>query len=188
MDLADLIAFWNRCSPESPPVGWLLREALRSRWLRVHSLPESKRYAGTTAECDELLRRHNEVASEILGSGVCALAVSAWSDDPNRIDWTEQIQGALPNLNFVHAWSWDGDDVPLQTGIARVEWCAGGLDALIRAVADDRTGPVALFSPATGEVYAPYDGGADLIVSTEDRKAQLRKRWQAWLSDRPDGL
>jgi hypothetical protein len=42
-----------------PPVSHLLRRAILDRWLRVHSLPQSKRYAETDVEYEELIRRHN---------------------------------------------------------------------------------------------------------------------------------
>jgi hypothetical protein len=38
-------AWWNNHYPEAPPVGFLLRQVYSDRWLRIHSLPGSKRYA-----------------------------------------------------------------------------------------------------------------------------------------------
>jgi hypothetical protein len=40
----------------------------------------------------------------------------------------------------------------------------------------------------TTEVFAPYDGGVDLIFSNVERRDQYRQRFSAWLSARPDGL
>ena len=40
----------------------------------------------------------------------------------------------------------------------------------------------------TGEVFAPYDGGADLIVRSSERAKALRAGFVDWLSGRADGL
>lgn len=36
-------------------------------WFRIHSLPESKRYADTTEEYELLLNRHNEIITDCFG-------------------------------------------------------------------------------------------------------------------------
>src|SRR4051812_31653062 len=56
---------WTARWPEGPPVGWLLRGAVPERWVRFHSLPGSRRYAGSVAEEDEVLRRHLVVLKEL---------------------------------------------------------------------------------------------------------------------------
>ncbi len=41
---------------------------------------------------------------------------------------------------------------------------------------------------STGEVFAPYDGGVDVVFSSVERRDLHRQRFSAWLSSRPDGL
>lgn len=53
---------WRARFGEVLPAGFLCREALSDRWLRIHSLPESKRYPADPSEMAELLSRHNRVA------------------------------------------------------------------------------------------------------------------------------
>ncbi|MFD9737584.1 hypothetical protein [Umezawaea sp. NPDC059074] len=36
--------------------------------------------------------------------------------------------------------------------------------------------------------YHPYDGGADVILSTNSERDQLRSRHSDWLSAHPSGL
>ena len=43
-----------------------LREEKSELWLRIHSLPESKRYAENEQEAG-ILARHNEIAAKVLG-------------------------------------------------------------------------------------------------------------------------
>jgi hypothetical protein len=60
-------------------------------------------------------------------------------------------------------------------------------DTALRAVADDRVRALWV-SEVTGEVFAPYDGGADLIVMSGERAELLRGTFASWLSPRTDGL
>jgi hypothetical protein len=175
------------------PLGHVLRTALAgSRWLRIHSLPEAKRYAESGAEYDELLRRHNEVASEVLGSAApCAMIVARYASGAQTTDWSEEARvlgwSLEPNTTWGRA-AYDDDGVFLEFAIAPVAWSPSTFDALIRSVADDQERGVLFFSETTGEVYAPYDGGADLFLRSSDRRDAFRLRWQRWLSARLDGL
>src|SRR5215475_15612067 len=70
---------WERHFGALPPVGHLLRQALPPRWMRIHSLPGSQRYAEGNLEYVELLSRHNQIAAEILGSDAEAiLFIHVW--------------------------------------------------------------------------------------------------------------
>jgi len=172
---------WERHFGELPPVAHLLRRAIPERWLRIHSLPGSKRYADTEAETTELLRRHNEVAAEILGADADA-ALYLRLTDVEAPPWARGLERVEPDRKLV-----DGDEDWTVSGF-RIRWRERGCDALIRDVADDRWEAVVLLNPRTGEVYAPYDGGADLFVSSRERVAELRERWAEWLSSHPLGL
>ena len=72
-----LDALWAEHYPSIPPLGYRLREALPERWLRVHDLPDGKRYATDDAEAAEILRRMNAVATSVLGEDApCWLVVA----------------------------------------------------------------------------------------------------------------
>jgi hypothetical protein len=61
--------FWRTHFGDCPPAGFLLHETFPERWMRIHSLPDSKRYADTARELTALLARHNTVATDVLGDG-----------------------------------------------------------------------------------------------------------------------
>lgn len=65
---AELTDLWERLWPGAEPLGHVLRVEYADRWVRVHSLPESKRYADSAAEYDEILRRHRTILRELHGS------------------------------------------------------------------------------------------------------------------------
>ena len=176
-----------------PPVGHLLRSAISDRWLRVHSLPQSKRYAETDDEYDELLRRHNELAFEILGSHDRAvLFLHTWGTaaefpaEFSGFDWAAQLElsGSTP---MVYP-SPDTDDPNVVVAGLLIRWSPHAWDSLLRDVADERVPSVVFLNPVTGEAYAPYDGGADLFLANSERVATLARRWSTWLSTHPDGL
>jgi hypothetical protein len=175
-----------------PPVSHLLRRAILDRWLRVHSLPQSKRYAETDVEYEELIRRHNAVALEILGSDDAVLFLHAWGTAEDfrtafsEFDWASQL--GLESVVPTAYPSTDVDDPSVVVAGFSIRWSPGRWDSLLRDVANDRLPSVVLLNPTTCEAYAPYDGGADLFLAHPDRVATLAMRWAAWLSDRPDGL
>jgi hypothetical protein len=181
------------CFGNMPPVGHILRSALSDRWLRVHSLPDSKRYAETEFEYEELLRRHNEIALEILGpDSEAILFLHAWgtaldfSAAFSSFDWATRLElnKAIPTVYP----SSDVDDSNVMVIACLIRWSPHAWDSLLRDVADDRLPSIVLLNPASGEAYAPYDGGADLFLADSERIATLATRWSLWLSKHPAGL
>jgi hypothetical protein len=66
VDVAGFAARWAGAWGECRPIGDELRGCLRDRWVRFHSLPGSKRYAGNEDEYAELMRRHLTVLAELM--------------------------------------------------------------------------------------------------------------------------
>jgi hypothetical protein len=73
-------------------------------------------------------------------------------------------------------------------------WASAGhlhgeeLPRLLRLVADDMTRGVIVTTAEMGWLYAPYDGGADVIAASPTHRDQLRRAHQEWLSAHPLGL
>ena len=42
--------------------------------------------------------------------------------------------------------------------------------------------------PSTSCIVAPYDGGVDIIVDTENKRDNLKIKYKDWLSKRKDGM
>jgi hypothetical protein len=60
---------WKRHFGDLPPVGHLLLQALPLRWICIHSLPDSQRYAEEEVEYAELASRRIAAALGMLASG-----------------------------------------------------------------------------------------------------------------------
>lgn len=177
--------WWAARFGDTPPVGYCLRQAFDSRWLRVHSLPESKRYAESAAEHDEVLRRAWVCACELLPEGEAVWIVSC--------EFAESIAeprlAEAPSLVFRYLRTFESEhaDLPLRAYVAAARWPHEDFDALISAIAADRIRALWV-SAATGAVFAPYDGGIDLILESTPRRDALRGTYGAWLSNHPAGL
>ena len=69
-----------------------------------------------------------------------------------------------------------------------ITWHDGSFDDLIEDVAYDQISCVTFLSIPTGQIYAPYGGVADLFLDTFERRDELSKRWEGWLSGHRAGL
>lgn len=191
----DFMAQWAVWYPHAPPVGFLLRETRPDTWLRIHSLPASKRYPESAPEQAELARRHNRVATEVLGAGAtCAVVVFAPCRGPRVGDLGSAAglaTGPLPRIAQLSPELWDERDgifeEPMCVFGFATRWSPGAFDAFITATADDRVRGL-LVELGRGQVYAPYDGGADLFFATSGERDAARERYSPWLSSDASGL
>ena len=193
-ELDDLQSTWHRWYPETPPVGFLLRDAFPERWLRIHSLPESKRYPDSGFQYAEIQRRHSAVADRLLGADACAFLVSHACS--GRYSRDVGVLAGFPPVELPQLWaldaSWHDEEhgafaEPACISGSRVTWDRVRFARFIAAVADDKMRGV-LLNIRTGAVYAPYDGGADLICASETTRDAFREEFATWLPDNPDGL
>jgi hypothetical protein len=170
-------AHWHAHYSETPPVGYLFKQRLAKRWVRFHSLPNSKQYADTEAERDEILRRQNTIINDLIGTHIDIRVVIVWINDDNPLfkmrspDCIGKVslgEGEPEFELFTYVTTWDPPDNVLLTMIAdeQVEAFLIGPDCLI----------------------APYDGGIDLILKDPHTSFAVKRKYDAWLPKRVDGL
>ncbi|MFF4879653.1 hypothetical protein [Micromonospora sp. NPDC000668] len=189
-----LIELWEQRWPECPPFAHWLRGRYPDRWVRFHSLPGSKRYADNDSEYAIVLDRHYTVLSELGPGAVLLVVTSEWTEGPATTPrmWLRRSEVA-PS-----AWHWqtlleDREDEPeyriyTQLYAETVPWRRGAIDVLLRAVADDELANVILAPNDFRWLYHPYDGGADVILPTQEQRDALKARHPDWLSEQPSGL
>jgi hypothetical protein len=183
---------WAQYFPSIPPLGWMLRVDTPN-WVRFHSLPESKRYAETDAENAIVLERANLLASDVLGEGRACWFVQAVYSANDGTELVATVENLAPNLDLKLVFSLpvpedqeNGDRWNFY--VAGTVWRRGAFDTVIASVAEDAAPPTLWMSRSSGEVFAPYDGGSDLILSSVVRVEELRTRYAGWLSSHPQGL
>jgi hypothetical protein len=190
----DVLDRWPTWYPDAAPLGFLLREVYSDRWLRIHSLPNAKRYPTSGFEYAELLRRHYAVADDVIGSGErCAILLAAPCDGGASVIGVAEglTKTGLPRLGALPL-ELSAEDTgvfgaPMCLYGAEATWQRGRFDRLITEVAEDRRRGLVV-NLDTGRAYVPYDGGADLFYVTEDERDRARDRFRDWLSLREDGL
>lgn len=178
-------AFWQSHFNDAPPLGFALRETLPERWVRFHSLPMSKRYPETDDEHRIVLDRANAIAQTVLGQQADCWLVQAgdtglgWPDEAfaAREGWRLSDQGAF---------RYDETEWPVFAG--KVAFAGGAFDELFLNVASDRAAPTLLMHSESGNVFAPYDGGIDIILANASEVSKLKADRAKWLSPRVDGL
>lgn len=183
----ELDRWWDSRWADTRPVGHDLRCIYPDRWVRFHSLPESKRYPESEAEYAVLLARHHAVLTDLGLAGRCFGLAMRFTDD--LMPPLDPSEVAMPN-----AFLWRVVELPdeeeLDAAVYGAEFAypSPAIDRLLRAVADDQEAGVILL-PASGDwLYHPYDGGADVIAASAEHRDELAIRFADWLAPPPRGL
>ena len=124
---------------------------------------------------NEVIRRHNAVAADVLGHEGCALITGEYS-------------GAALGAWSVSLRETDEEPYWLNLSVECTTWEAGAHDGLLRSVAEGTSGPVLFYSVRTGQAYAPYDGGADLFFRDGASRDAGSGRFASWCSLLESGL
>ncbi|MBN9117653.1 MAG: hypothetical protein J0I06_00525 [Planctomycetes bacterium] len=186
---------WQERFPNCEPVSHLMRTAFRKRWVRFHSLPESKRYPENEGEYETVLHRHNRILGELVGSerGV-ALLTTGYSETPQPVRTYPELDAFDPNAKLwrtvaMHELERDFSDPNYWHVFASGwEWRRGLFDPLVRLVADGTVANVMIVDLDCRWLLHPYDGGMDVILDSPAARGRLRAIHKDWLSLRADGL
>ncbi|UZJ29831.1 DUF3885 domain-containing protein [Streptomyces endophytica] len=193
LDREELTTLWQRQWPMGPPIAHELRAAYSDRWVRFHNLPGSKRHPETEDEYAVVLDRNNTVLDELFAGTDVYVVTTAWSSEPNGPErptrrrkvhaagssWMTIANEADPDPEF-HTYTHLYAD--------RRPWQRGSLDSILREVAHDALSGVIITDTGLQHIHHPYDGGADIILTTPEERDELRNRHTDWLSQHPTGL
>jgi hypothetical protein len=187
----DLLCRWEETWPACLPYAPVLKTVYADRWVRFHSLPESKRYPESEDEYAIVLSRYNTVLDELFAGQEVYVITPDWNDQPEPDQRPERHERWHPGA---HYWT----SICLESNpefqsywhlyVSRVRWRSGCFDTLLRAVADDETTGVMITDLATQRIHHPYDGGADVLLAPPGERDRLRPRHAGWLSAHQSGL
>ena len=172
----DLKETWEKYHKDIPRLSWHLRIHKAETWFRIHSLPESKRYPDSKDEESILLDRHNEIAPLVLQDSRKLHLHWSWKSNLHGIAGTKT--GSYED---------DGVETPLYAAEVK-SWSPGHYDELIRSVAHDELPAVIFMNPKTGNIYAPYDGGADIFIEESKLRKRIQSQFAMWASQFEGGL
>jgi hypothetical protein len=175
-------AFDNDKFSEIYPISFIMRKAISDFWVRIHSLPESKRYPEDEMEWKILFGRHRALTEEVLAEGgPCRVHFTLFDD----AGFSENLTPSLDWGN-IRARSYS-DDETLYTRTAETVWSFDTFKPWIRRRSDDDLGWISFHSLDTDAIYSPYDGGADVFSLDPTFIAKIRSRFSAWKSPHPSG-
>ncbi len=187
--IKDLDKFWKKEFGSHPPLAHELKVSFAERWVRFHSLPESKRYAEIESEYDEIFYRHNCVLmSRDDNAKEFFIVLPEYSESKTPDKPASELNEILPKSKY-----WCSLDQSEECGVywhlhaAQIPLESEELKKILRMVANDEVRNIILVSLGCGMVFHPYDGGADVILRTTEERDKLKQQFSSWLSKHPSG-
>jgi len=151
-------------------------------------------------EREELLARQNTVLLDVIGEGgECVIVAGDYSESPGEIINSSRcpvlalyITDALPSLpkQEFDPDALDEGELPLSLRLAYGTHVLqkGSLDEVLLCAADDRVTSLFVVSVERKRIFAPYDGGVDVVLRDSAEMDEFKSRYAEWLSKHPDGL
>lgn len=178
-----LIELWASQWPDSLPIAHELKELFEDQWIRLHTVPGSKRLPGSDDEWAVVIDRHNTLLADLVTSErdlIVIMSVVAAGPMPAEADadfWTSvPWHYADPDLLYAHLF------------VTTSTWEPGALDDLLRLAAEQQIGGVIIAPLDLAWLYHPYAGGVDIILTDPAIRADLAERHAEWRSTHPAGL
>ncbi|HAV4997553.1 TPA: hypothetical protein JIY88_11060 [Acinetobacter nosocomialis] len=189
---------WKFFYPNKLPISHYFRQYFSQFWFRIHSLPESKRYADTPAEYELLLNRHNQIIDDCFDSNASIFIVTvhyfSQSDNNKIYDPTLRLKYEFhpeKEINLTQAnpeyYDDDEEDHFYRPYSINEIWKKNEHNDLLKKIANDEVRAF-MISFEQNIIIAPYDGGIDLIIFNDAKRNELINKYQDWLSPRADGL
>jgi hypothetical protein len=173
------LAEWRLRYPEILPIRALLNNRqFPNCWMRIHSLPLSKRYPDTKAEWDILLSRQNALIDYLVPQATAIRIVINWIERDNYLFKSFKLE---PLGIFQEA---EGEP-EYDSFLMETTWESHTENPLLMMIADES---LQAFIIASDCLIKPYDGGVDVILKDPHTCYALKRRFKDWLSKRPDGL
>ena len=185
--------FWNNYFNQTIPLNYLFKEVYHERWLRIHSLPESKRYPDNDLEMNIILQRQNQIISDLYNENEEIYLVMTNIIHENE---KHELINFYPNLNFERSYSIElekhfsnnfNNGEILDVYVSEKKWNLNSYDEILKDIANDIS-RVFFISLNNKIIVSPYDGGIDIIFNSETDKNIHREKYKEWISNRIDEL
>lgn len=186
--------FWENNFEETIPLNFLFRDVYKNRWLRIHSLPESKRYADDDNEMDTILFRQNQLISDEYSENEDIYIVSVEFSIDNE-EGDEEFcfypeynfeKTSVLNLNTYFPLDFSSTQ-KLKIFVSKRKWRVNFHNNILKDIANDAS-IIFFVSIRNKIIFAPYDGGMDVIYQNENQKNFYKEKYIDWLSERTDEL
>lgn len=185
--------FWNNYYNQTIPLNYLFKEVYHERWLRIHSLPQSKRYPDNDIEMNIILQRQNQIISDLYSENEEIYLVMTNIIHKNE---KHELINFYPNLNFERSYSIElegyfsndfNNDEVLDIFVCKKNWNLNSYDEILKDIANDIS-RVFFISLKNQIIVSPYDGGVDIILNSEIDTIIFKEKYKKWISNRIDEL
>jgi hypothetical protein len=175
----EFLSSWNqRYSGILPMRDSINHRTFPNRWMRIHSLPLSKRYPDNKAEWDILLHRQNKLIDYLVPHGTEIQFVFNWIEKDNYLFKSF-------NLEPLGIFQTAEGELIYESYFMQTTWESGTDNPILMMIADET---LRAFIIAPDCLIGPYDGGVDVILKDPHTCYALKRQFKDWLSARPDGL
>ncbi|MES2971174.1 MAG: hypothetical protein V4702_02540 [Patescibacteria group bacterium] len=172
---------WHTIWPNTSPIAEDLRKQLKY-WVRMHMLPDAKRYPDTDEELQMVISRHTRLLNALGSKDYLYIVTANWTD--------AAIVSSKHNPGFVHEgysnelWLTLDEDVDVfrHLYIGQSAWPSEVFSDLLSQVADDKLAGVIIAPPNVSWLYLPYDGGVDIITPLESQHDKIVNDFSEWLA------
>ena len=184
---------WKKKFPESYPIGYELKWIYNKRWFRIHSLPESKRYAENEVEYQIIYKRQNQIIQDILGDNPkVILSFGLYTDDITNSNYKEITEfGEFEKVDTLELHKINPeeyeDEYYYDVYIKEATWETNKRNDILKSIADDEI-RMMIISFDKNRIINPYDGGMDIILESEIKRDIYKSKYKDWLSNHPEGL
>lgn len=187
-ELNEFNKLWVNSFGDLLPISHIFKWVFKSRWLRIYSLDNAKRYADTEEEYKQILIRQNILFESLINSNELIYMIYMKYENDISNSYYDKII-SLKDSTFLKNFEIEKQDesikgeIFIKTGI----WHPNSLDDVLLGIADDEI-RVIIMPTLSNRLIIPYDGGIDIILENSlDRDAYLNK-FSSWTSKRLDGL
>lgn len=183
---------WSENFDDLAPLAYELKHQLRDRWVRFHSLPESKRYPENEFEYAEVLSRYNKILKEHFGLNTqLYVVIPEYSERKIPFKPEKKLRKLFRNAEY-----WKTVDRSEEFGegsywhfhVASLNYSGYELNALLRLIANDQVANCFVVAENSRSLFHPYDGGSDSILSSSEERNKLKEKFCNWLSSNPAGF
>ena len=172
-------------------MNFTFRTTYPNRWLRIHSLPNSKRYPENETELAIVLNRQNLVISDIFNENEDIYIVRSefYIENIEGFDLNQEFNFEeidILNLKEFFNGEYESDD-KLSVQVSKTNWKKNYFNNLLEDIAND-VSMIFFVSINEPTIFAPYDGGMDIIYQNEFKRNHFKEKYRDYLSERIDGL
>lgn len=183
---------WSENFDGLAPLAYELKHQLRDRWVRFHSLPESKRYPENESEYAEALSRYNKILKEHFGiNAKLYVVIPEYSVSKTPFKPEKKLRKMFRNAEYwqtVDRHEEFGEEFYWHFHVASLNYSGYELNALLRLIANDEVTNCFVVAENSSSLFHPYDGGSDNILSSGEERNRFKEKFSNWLSSHPEGF